>query len=520
MSHTWKRPSDDEIKRMGIRELGQLLEAATQEMPDGPGKDQFTYHIEEKIDRLCTYPEGDEINAMDLPTLFGELNRMQALPPTPVCEGVVYEVFQAITKKKPTDDQLDEMQIPELAALLQAVKAGMPAGSGWIAFVNDVEVRIDELSDYPLPSQIRAMDATALCSALETLKALPPTRRCRDVIGEIQETLDDLLGEQEWTTTKRTRGSPSTTKDATTTKRTRGSPSTTKDAPVEISDDDGPSESRPRASAAPPLPRLPPRDPSAQVPRYEPYRPNEYLSRRWIGAYSRIRGNGNVERHQNFTTVSVAYVCEIQFKEPVRGQERESNAVASLRDEHGWLTDEVINGCMGLMNNRQEAPSLFDDELTPRCIFADSYFNKLMIKDNGDCDLRKATHMNFAEADLLIVPINCSGAHWVLMVAYLRQKQIIVYNSHRSRFTHYQAQLETYLNAVGKARGLEFLQGPWEKDNVIPPAIPFQPDGWNCGLFTIAAADCIARGRPPSGYNADDMPRMRREILRFLGFDP
>jgi Ulp1 family protease len=80
--------------------------------------------------------------------------------------------------------------------------------------------------------------------------------------------------------------------------------------------------------------------------------------------------------------------------------------------------------------------------------------------------------------------------------------------------------LEAYLNAVGRARGLEFLQGPWEKDNVIPPAIPFQPDGWNCGLFTIAAADCIARGRPPSGYNAGDMPRMRRELLGILGFDP
>ncbi len=505
MSHTWKRPSDDEIKRMGIRELGQLLEAATQEMPDGAGKDQFTYHIEEKIDRLCTYPEGDEINAMDLPTLFRELNRMQALPLTPVCEGVVYEVFQAITKKKPTDDQLDAMELPELTALLDVVKAGTPPGAGWNAFGADVEERIDDFSTYPSSANIRDMNAADLAQALETMKALAPTRRCRAGIREIEQALED----QEWTPHP--------------AKRARGSPSTTKDEPVEISDDDDApsSAAHPTPTKALRLPRLPPRDPNAPpVPSYEPYGPKEYLSRRWIGAYSRIRENGDVRRHDNFTTVSVAYVCEVQFKEPVRGQERESNAVASLRDERGWLTDEVISGCMGLMNNRQEAPEAHDDEPTPRCIFTDSYFNKLMIREDGTCDLRKSRFMNFVEADLLIVPINCSGAHWVLMVGYLRAKRIVVYNSHCHGFAGYQNELETYLNAVGKARGLEFLQGPWEKTNVIPPTIPFQPDGWNCGLFTIAAADCIARGRLPSGYTVEDMPRMRREILRILGFDP
>ena len=504
MSHTFKEYSDAEINRMDLPALVRLLDTANKVVNPGSVTTSLIYKIESRIDIMGAYPEEDAIKAMDFPALLTELKRLKGLPCTTVCEAVVYDIEQAIHKKKPTDDQLDEMQIPELAALLQVVKTGPTPGAGWIAFQYDVEGRIDELTDYPLPHQFRDMDATELCEAMEKLKKLVPTRQCLRFIGEIQETLDGLLDEKEYTTSKRARGSPSTTKDA----------------PVEISDDDEPAESRPKAAAAPPLPRLPPRDPSAQVPRYEQYGPNEYLSRRWIGAYSRIQGNGNVERHDNFTTVSVAYVCEIQYKEPVRGEKRESNAVASLRDEHGWLTDEVINGCMGLMNNRQEAPSIFDSEPTPRCIFTDSYFNKLMIRDDGTCDLRKSRFMNFAEADLLIVPINCSGAHWVLMVGFLRQKQIIVYNSHRHGFTHYQEQLETYLNAVGKARGLEFLQGPWEKDNIIPPAIPFQPDGWNCGLFTIAAADCIARGRPPSGYKADDMPRMRRELLRILGFPP
>jgi Ulp1 family protease len=135
-------------------------------------------------------------------------------------------------------------------------------------------------------------------------------------------------------------------------------------------------------------------------------------------------------------------------------------------------------------------------------------------------NLRFSNYMNFAEADLLIVPVNNSNTHWMLMVCYLREKRIALFNSYRWGYTAYQKSLETYLNAVGRARGLEFLQGDWEKINVLPPAIPFQPDGCNCGLFTIAAADCIARGRLPSGYTAEDMPRMRECLLKLLGFPP
>ena len=467
----------------------------------------------------------------------------------------------------PTADEIDRMQVPELERLLRTIRKHMLEGSRKHVLIDTIKETMDAMSAScsacpPLPSldAIGAMDVPALKRTLREMEARDPTDECLFVIEEIRAAIAD----QSWITVQQNRStkaagpapepprrrslSPPGSASAPSRRRSLSPPgselppsrrralsppdvlpkpvSTTQDEPVEISDDDNDDvgESRSALPKDPPLPRLPPRDPNAPaVPSHAPYGPGEYMSRRWIGLYSRVMENGDVKRFPGFTKVCVSYICSIDFKEPVPGaswKELESNAVLSLRNSTGWLTDDVINGCMGLMNNRQELPEWGDDEPTPRCIFAHSHLVPKLFLDPNTCNLRYSNNMNFAEADLLIVPVNCSGSHWILMVAYLRDKRIVVYNSYQSRFTVYQKNLEVYLNAVGKNRGLEFLQGEWEKTSVIPPNIPSQPDGWNCGLFTIAAADCIARGRHPSGYTAEDMPRMRRELLRILGFDP
>ena len=122
------------------------------------------------------------------------------------------------------------------------------------------------------------------------------------------------------------------------------------------------------------------------------------------------------------------------------------------------------------------------------------------------------------EADLLIVPANPSKGHWFLVVANLMQREITTYNSMTSKPKEPGARLAKFLCAVGSDRALPQLQGKWTQKFMNPPAIPAQADGCSCGLFTIAAADCISKGRPPSGYDMSDIPAMRAGILEFIHF--
>jgi hypothetical protein len=267
-----------------------------------------------------------------------------------------------------------------------------------------------------------------------------------------------------------------------------------------------------------PLPRLPPRPMKRKKAAwpFQAYAKNEYMSRRWIGLDPRILQDEDVTIFPDHTTVSVAYVCEVDFREPMKGESSQSNAIETLRDPKGWLTDDVVNACMGLMNNRQERPD--SDERTPRCIFQSSLWYANLFNKDGTCNLKYAKNMDLAQADLLILPVNVDKAHWVLMVADMGAKEITVYNSQESEFTEPQKTLEFFLKLVGEHRDLKFLRGTWENYCITPPAIPKQKDGYNCGLFTIAAADCIAMGRRPSGYSVSDMPKMRKGLLHLLGF--
>ena len=125
--------------------------------------------------------------------------------------------------------------------------------------------------------------------------------------------------------------------------------------------------------------------------------------------------------------------------------------------------------------------------------------------------------MNLAEYDEVLFPINVGNTNWCPAAVSPHGKTIRYYDSLGGSNALCLDLLERYLNDEGKEREVEALCGGWTKSDVGPPAVPKQTDGFSCGLFVCAYADCLSvPGGAVGGFTQEDMGAFRGAVRRFL----
>uniref|UniRef100_A0ACD5Y5L3 Uncharacterized protein n=1 Tax=Avena sativa TaxID=4498 RepID=A0ACD5Y5L3_AVESA len=184
----------------------------------------------------------------------------------------------------------------------------------------------------------------------------------------------------------------------------------------------------------------------------------------------------------------------------------------------GWLNDEVINLYLQLLKERAERePTRF-----LKCHFFNTFFYKKLTYGETGYDyqsVRRWTTFNklgygLVDCDKIFVPIH-RDIHWCLAVINMKEQTYQYLDSLGGMDYDVLSILARYImDELKDKSNIEIDLSSWRED---PVPLPYQLNGWDCGMFMLKFIDFFSRGLSLS-FSQEDMEyfRMRtaKEILR------
>jgi len=188
---------------------------------------------------------------------------------------------------------------------------------------------------------------------------------------------------------------------------------------------------------------------------------------------------------------STRFVTEI---DKVQLVERDFHTLAPGR----WLNDEIIN-CYIKLLCLEELPVTFHAFTSLFWTYISSHDPKAPKKPlaYNYAKVKRWTrrqNVDIFEKDIVIMPVNLSDMHWTLGALDFRKKRIRTYDSMgtpiNNRFVEFMLK---YLNDEHQDKKGCPLPGldEWEGEEVVD--MPIQENGYDCGVFTCRAAECLLR---------------------------
>ncbi|KAI0107019.1 hypothetical protein GGR51DRAFT_559706 [Nemania sp. FL0031] len=189
---------------------------------------------------------------------------------------------------------------------------------------------------------------------------------------------------------------------------------------------------------------------------------------------------------------------------------------ARLVPSTAWLNDDCVHStlcCLATYVNKKAGFKPLAH--APRCVAISSLYWKSFCSDHNKLYprpfLRKwgMTQQNFLKIDTVLIPVNL-GAHWTLIVIRPSRKTISYLDSFHAQNP---AQLRHAYQWVELFLGNKFVASEWNTQEL---GTPKQTNAWDCGMFVITNAMCLALGVSPLSYNEDNMPMQRQRIAAML----
>ena len=215
-----------------------------------------------------------------------------------------------------------------------------------------------------------------------------------------------------------------------------------------------------------------------------------------------------------------------------------------------WLNDEIINSFVALLNERNQKNTQltnsekkevtktetvgkecetdkevdFFDRPRPRMYMFNTFFFERIQRKGYDYDgvkrwLKRAKH-DIRQLDMVLVPVNLSGLHWVLAAIDIRGKQFLYFDSlYGSDKKGVLRTLRDWLkDEVKDKHGKEIMEemmiDTWKKV-INPDYVPQQTDTGSCGVFTLYIAEYLERGRRPD-FTQKTIRTLRQRTTLFL----
>jgi len=203
-----------------------------------------------------------------------------------------------------------------------------------------------------------------------------------------------------------------------------------------------------------------------------------------------------------------------------------------LRGE-AWLNDEMMNSFAALINHRSAAhldgvPPSSGEWMPLRAVMFNTYFYSRLSARSGCFDYHGVRRwgvklgLDLTAIDVILVPVNLSGMHWVLGAIDVRRREFHFYDSLSAVDVHGTIPLlKRWLHDEVDARLGQDVAADWQVSQwrtVLDPNQPQQGDGGSCGVFVLAAADCLSLGAPLA-FSQVDIASLRYRVGLSLFFD-
>lgn len=181
-----------------------------------------------------------------------------------------------------------------------------------------------------------------------------------------------------------------------------------------------------------------------------------------------------------------------------------------------WLNDNVIIGSiLHVADYVNKTNGATDQE--PKCAAFTSYFwPRVLSHGPSACGrlLRRAgvRKANFLDIDTVLIPI-CAQSHWTLAVIRPGKRTVAHIDSMRGGRGDRNVKAKL-LELVAFILEDQFVEAEW---SAIDYEAPLQTNGWDCGVFTITNAMCLAVGlNPKFSYTEGELTLQRRRLAAML----
>lgn len=190
-----------------------------------------------------------------------------------------------------------------------------------------------------------------------------------------------------------------------------------------------------------------------------------------------------------------------------------------------WLNDETINFYGQLVLQRSQRALALRRDPTVRApqetldpaacwdvhVFNSFFYHKLATAGHAGV-ARWTRRVDVFGKDKILFPVNLGNTHWVTGCIDFRRKRVEYYDSMRLPNPAFFQQVAAWLQAEHEAKCHRPLD--WEADGWTEYScthFPSQQNGYDCGVFTIAAIEQLSRRNPLDPYPASAAGRDARE---------
>ncbi|KAI1428429.1 hypothetical protein F5Y12DRAFT_711066 [Xylaria sp. FL1777] len=189
---------------------------------------------------------------------------------------------------------------------------------------------------------------------------------------------------------------------------------------------------------------------------------------------------------------------------------------AKLVPPTAWLNDDCVHStlcCLAAYVNKKAGVKLKVDP--PKCVAVSSLYWNAFCGDYKKLYPRpfsrkwNMTPANFFNIDTVLIPVNLNS-HWTLIVIRPSRRTVSYMDSFHNRN---ETQLRHAYQWLKLFLGDKFVADEWDTQEF---GAPRQTNAWDCGMFVITNAMCLALGLSPMCYDEDKMPIQRRRIAAML----
>ncbi|CAD2105555.1 sentrin-specific protease 1, putative [Plasmodium vinckei brucechwatti] len=185
-----------------------------------------------------------------------------------------------------------------------------------------------------------------------------------------------------------------------------------------------------------------------------------------------------------------------------------------------WLNDEIINFYLSMLQEYNEAGIKSGVTYLPK-MFTFSTFFFQSLNFNGSYNYSKVARwtkrkkIDILEYDLILIPLHVGGNHWTLGAINIKDKHIKLYDSLNMPNRKFFEYMKRYIvDEVKDKKQINIDISPWtyNPSGLPEEGIPYQENGYDCGVFTCMFAKCLTFNRD-FDFSQSDIKEIRLKMV-------